>query len=89
MGGGGARYGGYGWRSGGWPPPPTTHTPPTPPTLQTYPPIPIPPFTPEVKGGGATSCDTCFPRLLGGNVSAPGARRASFVTRALPVDCCR
>ena len=24
-----------------------------------------------------------------GNVSAPGARRASFVTRALPVDCCR
>ena len=26
---------------------------------------------------------------LGGNVSAPGARRASFVTRALPVDCCR
>ena len=23
-----------------------------------------------------------------GNVSAPGARRASFVTRALPVDCC-
>ena len=25
----------------------------------------------------------------GGNVSAPGARRASFVTRALPVDCCR
>ena len=26
---------------------------------------------------------------LWGNVSAPGARRASFVTRALPVDCCR
>ena len=26
---------------------------------------------------------------LRGNVSAPGARRASFVTRALPVDCCR
>ena len=25
---------------------------------------------------------------LWGNVSAPGARRASFVTRALPVDCC-
>ena len=25
----------------------------------------------------------------GGNVSAPGTRRASFVTRALPVDCCR
>ena len=24
-----------------------------------------------------------------GNVSTPGARRASFVTRALPVDCCR
>ena len=24
-----------------------------------------------------------------GNVSASGARRASFVTRALPVDCCR
>ena len=23
-----------------------------------------------------------------GNVSAPGARRASFLTRALPVDCC-
>ena len=23
-----------------------------------------------------------------GNVSAPGARRAFFVTRALPVDCC-
>ena len=29
------------------------------------------------------------PRPLWGNVSAPGARRASFVTRALPVDCCR
>ena len=27
--------------------------------------------------------------ILRGNVSAPGARRASFVTRALPVDCCR
>ena len=27
--------------------------------------------------------------VLWGNVSAPGARRASFVTRALPVDCCR
>ena len=26
--------------------------------------------------------------LLRGNVSAPGAHRASFVTRALPVDCC-
>ena len=26
--------------------------------------------------------------LIRGNVSAPGARRASFVTRALPVDCC-
>ena len=26
---------------------------------------------------------------VGGNVSAPGARRASFLTRALPVDCCR
>ena len=26
---------------------------------------------------------------FGGNVSAPGARRASFLTRALPVDCCR
>ena len=25
----------------------------------------------------------------GGNVSAPGARRASFVTCAPPVDCCR
>ena len=25
----------------------------------------------------------------GGNVSAQGARWASFVTRALPVDCCR
>ena len=24
-----------------------------------------------------------------GNVSAPGARRASFVTRAQTVDCCR
>ena len=24
-----------------------------------------------------------------GNVSAPGTRRASFVTRAPPVDCCR
>ena len=24
-----------------------------------------------------------------GNVSEPGARRASFVTRAPPVDCCR
>ena len=29
------------------------------------------------------------PRPPRGNVSAPGARRASFVTRALPVDCCR
>ena len=27
--------------------------------------------------------------FLWGNVSAPGARRASFLTRALPVDCCR
>ena len=27
--------------------------------------------------------------VLWGNVGAPGARRASFVTRALPVDCCR
>ena len=26
---------------------------------------------------------------LGGNVSAQGARRASFLTRALPVDFCR
>ena len=26
---------------------------------------------------------------LWGNVSAPGARRASFVTHALPLDCCR
>ena len=26
---------------------------------------------------------------LRGNVSAPGACWASFVTRALPVDCCR
>ena len=30
-----------------------------------------------------------FSMDLRGNVSAPGARRASFVTRALPVDCCR
>ena len=28
------------------------------------------------------------PTPLGGNVSAPGARRESFVTLALPVDCC-
>ena len=34
----------------------------------------------------------CFYSILmplRGNVSAPGARRASFVTRALPVVCCR
>ena len=28
-------------------------------------------------------------RSYWGNVSAQGARRASFVTRAPPVDCCR
>ena len=41
-----------------------------------------------------TTSTCCRPRRTtrwshGGNVSAPGARRASFVTRALPVDCCR
>ena len=32
--------------------------------------------------------EPCSSPTEGGNVSAPGARRASFVTRALPVDCC-
>ena len=29
-----------------------------------------------------------WPIFQRGNISAPGARRASFVTRALPLDCC-
>ena len=37
-------------------------------------------------GAGGAGGGGCGHR---GNVSAPGARRASFVTRALPVDCCR
>ena len=43
------------------------------------------------KGGGRRGnhllLGACFGQ--GGNVSAPGARWASFLTRALPVDCCR
>ena len=32
---------------------------------------------------------SAFPFTSWGNVSAPGAYRACFVTRAPPVDCCR
>ena len=43
--------------------------------------------TPKVQGlmGGGEEGEGS----LRGNVSAPGARQASFVTCALPVDCCR
>ena len=45
------------------------------------------PLTPAIE-----HLDERTPKALNlahwGNVSAPGARRASFVTRAPPVDCC-
>ena len=47
-----------------------------------------------MSGGGrgqlqSPAANLTPPPRIWGNVSAPGARRASFVTRALPVDCCR